>query len=131
MKQGLLLILFIFGLSIFGDNRPGADEFVKEYFSTLKSIPYGESYRYISENYREYTGSIKEYIKWWDSMDMVKIHEVSLVDSGVNIVNPKVRVILGYYFDDRTYYEEIVFVLGYNSKMESWQFLDRTKISQF
>lgn len=129
------LLLIICSFSLYSQDittlREKPDTFVREYFENIKSSPYGESYSLVSENYRNYTGSIREYIKWWDSMEMVKVHEVSILDSNINQLTPRVKTILGYYFDGKTYYEEIIFVLGYNTKLNSWQFLDREKIERF
>lgn len=134
MKKVYILLFLIIGYTIFSqDNslREKPEEFIKSYFETVKTKPYGDSYKLISDNYKNYTGSIREYIRWWDSMESVKAHEVSLIDPEVNQMTPRVRVILGYYFKNITYYEEIIFVLGYNSKINSWQFLDRDGISRF
>ncbi len=79
------------------ENRPAADEFVKEYYLSLKNRNYQETWNKLSPEFQRASSTgYSEYLQWWSSVTDIKIGEIKLINQSndVAIVNTELYYML-------------------------------------
>lgn len=62
-------------------NRPAADEFVKNHYFSLKNRNYSSTWSELSPRFQSLSvGSYSDYLQWWDKVRDIRIGNVSLIN---------------------------------------------------
>lgn len=102
------------------------DDFIRYYFEGIKDRDLNHSYNYLTQEYKDNTNGLDAYIKWWNSIESVKVDSVNVIDPYIEAHSKKVRVHLSFVKHDRRVVEdEALFQVVYNKVLGSWQFLKR------
>ncbi len=104
-------------------NRPAADEFVKDYYTNLKNRNYQDTWSKLSPEFQRASSTgYSDYLQWWSSVNDIKIGEIKLIkQSGdVAVVNAELYYILknGKFFEDTKKHVYLV----WNDEKNSWLF---------
>lgn len=104
-------------------NRPAADEFVKDYYLSLKNRNYQDTWNKLSPEFQRASSTgYSDYLQWWSSVNDIKIGEINLIkQSGdVAVVNAELYYVLknGKFFEDTKKHVYLV----WNDEKNSWLF---------
>ncbi|OKH17866.1 serine/threonine protein kinase [[Limnothrix rosea] IAM M-220] len=105
-------------------NRPSPTAFMESYYSIINSRNIAQAWRMLTPTFQGYSESYAEFYEWWNSVDEVKVLDVSLVSQAGNSAVVEVRI--DYVIDGEIYGEEpLRYDLMWNEQLVSWQINDR------
>ncbi len=104
-------------------HRPAADEFVKNYYLSLKNHNYSDTWSKLSPKFQSLsTGGYSDYLQWWNSVSDIRIGNIHLVNqsSDAALVDAELYYIMNSGSNFKDSYKRIYLV--WSDEKNSWLF---------